>query len=283
LVNELLPHSPPHSDDCSRPNPSIDELEEASLKFCEIPWSEIHSSHQLNSHEMTSEEKLPARCVEALYITTLLEDGFGFRGTHRGITLALEVDGTEVEWTLGFALAEECLQSTSRNESSDPHVSPVVMESTPSLDGEEKEWPSSTTSSEKPPQTQTDKKEETIPESENVKQQETKAGEGEGKVSRQLKSLLHLSKISFAKFSQLLLRTLENLSLRLQFTLQLLVLKPLKVVSHQLKIFLLQFQGAISQAVKLVRHRLPPSLVRRFDSSPNSTNPSPSSPPTPSK
>jgi GDA1/CD39 (nucleoside phosphatase) family len=46
------------------------------------------------------------RCLEALYMTTLLEHGFGFDSSHRNITLALEVMGHEVEWTLGFALAE---------------------------------------------------------------------------------------------------------------------------------------------------------------------------------
>lgn len=39
-------------------------------------------------------------------MTTLLEYGFGFDSSHRNITLALEVMGHEVEWTLGFALAE---------------------------------------------------------------------------------------------------------------------------------------------------------------------------------
>lgn len=72
---------------------------------------------------MTSDEKLPNRCVEALYITTLLEDGFGFRGTHRGITLALEVDGTEVEWTLGFALAEGSAQTNQISSSSTSSLS----------------------------------------------------------------------------------------------------------------------------------------------------------------
>jgi hypothetical protein len=74
-----------------RPNSSIDELEHAALAFCEMPWSKILESHETDGHKQTRDEKLPARCVEALYITTLLEDGFGFRGTHRGITMALEV------------------------------------------------------------------------------------------------------------------------------------------------------------------------------------------------
>jgi hypothetical protein len=44
--------------------------------------------------------------VEALYMITLLENGFGLDADYRGITLALEVEGKEVEWTLGYALSE---------------------------------------------------------------------------------------------------------------------------------------------------------------------------------
>eukprot|EP00602_Paraphysomonas_sp_CaronLab_P008332 CAMPEP_0185022354 /NCGR_PEP_ID=MMETSP1103-20130426/5068_1 /TAXON_ID=36769 /ORGANISM="Paraphysomonas bandaiensis, Strain Caron Lab Isolate" /LENGTH=493 /DNA_ID=CAMNT_0027554387 /DNA_START=10 /DNA_END=1491 /DNA_ORIENTATION=+ len=90
------------------PNSSVDELEEAALSFCGTDWDRVVKLHAETQHPQTSNRKLPYRCVEALYITTLLEDGFGFRGSHRGITMALEVEGTEVEWTLGFALTEEC-------------------------------------------------------------------------------------------------------------------------------------------------------------------------------
>jgi hypothetical protein len=37
---------------------------------------------------------------------TLLDKGFGFDRHARDITLALEVGGKEVEWTLGFVLAD---------------------------------------------------------------------------------------------------------------------------------------------------------------------------------
>jgi hypothetical protein len=42
-------------------------------------------------HKYTRDEQLPYRCLEGMYITTLLEHGFGFNGSHRNITLALEV------------------------------------------------------------------------------------------------------------------------------------------------------------------------------------------------
>ena len=62
-------------------------------------------------HAFTKSSQLHNRCLEALYMTTLLEYGFGFNSSHRNITLALEVMGHEVEWTLGFALAEVPLPS----------------------------------------------------------------------------------------------------------------------------------------------------------------------------
>ena len=63
-------------------------------------------------HPFTKSSQLHNRCVEALYMATLLEYGFGFDGSHKNITLALEVMGHEVEWTLGFALAEVPLPPT---------------------------------------------------------------------------------------------------------------------------------------------------------------------------
>lgn len=44
----------------------------------------------------TSEEGLPHRCVEVVYMTTLLRDGYGFPEHSRNVTYALEADGMEV-------------------------------------------------------------------------------------------------------------------------------------------------------------------------------------------
>lgn len=41
-----------------------------------------------------------------MYIHTVLKHGFGFPGPSRSISFVLDVEGMEVEWTLGFALAE---------------------------------------------------------------------------------------------------------------------------------------------------------------------------------
>ena len=59
-------------------------------------------------------------------MATLLEHGFGFDGSHRNITLALEVMGHEVEWTLGFALAEVPLPPTMNSIASNA-VTPVQV------------------------------------------------------------------------------------------------------------------------------------------------------------
>ena len=91
-----------------RPNPSIDEIETATHDFCALEWSMVKETMigKDKKHPFTKSSQLHNRCVEALYMATLLEYGFGFDGTHKNITLALEVMGHEVEWTLGFALAE---------------------------------------------------------------------------------------------------------------------------------------------------------------------------------
>ena len=48
-------------------------------------------------HEFTgSVEGLAHRCVEVVYMTTLLRDGYGFPEHSRDVTYALESDGMEV-------------------------------------------------------------------------------------------------------------------------------------------------------------------------------------------
>jgi hypothetical protein len=75
-----------------RPTPSIAELRVAAEKFCAVPWSDVKERYDvLGGHEWTYPSQLPYRCLEALYIVTLLEKGFGFDPHMRNITLALEV------------------------------------------------------------------------------------------------------------------------------------------------------------------------------------------------
>jgi hypothetical protein len=90
------------------PNPTINELEAAAVEFCQIQWPGKpleKSSDWSKLHPYSGNSQLPHRCFEGLYMALLLEHGFGFNGSERHITFALDIEGHEVEWTLGFALA----------------------------------------------------------------------------------------------------------------------------------------------------------------------------------
>jgi len=96
------------------PKPTINELETAAHKFCETEWSIVETTMIPSPHKYTRDDQIVNRCLEGLYLVTLLEHGFGFDGDARDITLALEIEGHEVEWTLGFALAEVPLPLTKK-------------------------------------------------------------------------------------------------------------------------------------------------------------------------
>merc|ERR1712087_817298 len=53
----------------------------------------------------TNPNTLQHRCMEAVYIVTLLRDGYGFEPSSRNITFTYDIDGSEVEWTLGMVLS----------------------------------------------------------------------------------------------------------------------------------------------------------------------------------
>jgi hypothetical protein len=86
------------------PNPSIEELQNALDGLCSREW---HGDMELQEgvHSFTRKEVLPHRCLETVYMVTLLKDGFGFHPSSRDITFTFLIDGNEVEWTLGLALA----------------------------------------------------------------------------------------------------------------------------------------------------------------------------------
>ncbi|CAJ1922972.1 unnamed protein product [Cylindrotheca closterium] len=94
----------------SWPNPSIEELHNALDGLCSRDWHEDMAS-EVGSHSFTREEVLPHRCLEAVYMVTLLKDGYGFHPESRDITFTFDVDGSEVEWTLGMALSMNAANS----------------------------------------------------------------------------------------------------------------------------------------------------------------------------
>jgi len=89
----------------SWPTPSIEELYNALDGLCSRSWADDLELIQHNAHSFTRAEVLPHRCLESVYMVTLLRDGFGFHPESRDITFTFLVDGSEVEWSLGMALA----------------------------------------------------------------------------------------------------------------------------------------------------------------------------------
>lgn len=122
-LDSLRVFSEPHEEahialNLSWPNPSIQELHDALYGLCSRDW---HGDMELlhDAHPFTRKEVLPHRCVEAVYMVTLLKDGFGFHPSSRDITFTFLVDGSEVEWTLGMALsvyAEETAVDNQRDQ-----------------------------------------------------------------------------------------------------------------------------------------------------------------------
>ena len=82
------------------PTPTLHELSNTLNGLCSRPYQELLKLE----HSFTSQEVLPHRCFETVYMVTLLKDGFGFDPNERSITYTFLVNGTEVEWTLGMAL-----------------------------------------------------------------------------------------------------------------------------------------------------------------------------------
>ena len=99
----------------SWPNPSIEELYNALDGLCSRQWYGDLEEIKHNAHPFTKAETLPHRCMEAVYIVTLLRDGFGFAPESRDITFTFLVDGSEVEWTLGMALAMQAEELFDQN------------------------------------------------------------------------------------------------------------------------------------------------------------------------
>jgi len=101
----------------SWPNPSIEELHNALDGLCSRDWHD-DMAHQHGAHDFTRAEVLPHRCIETVFMVTLLKDGYGFHPSSRDITFTFLLDGDEVEWTLGMALSANA-EELSWNEESE--------------------------------------------------------------------------------------------------------------------------------------------------------------------
>lgn len=97
------------------PTPTLNELTAATTSFCSLPFTELGRLHADDQHEFTRDQILSNRCFEALYMISLLES-FGFEQHTRDITFLFEVNGSEVEWTLGMAIQYQRDQAYCGNE-----------------------------------------------------------------------------------------------------------------------------------------------------------------------
>jgi len=87
------------------PNPTIEEIERSTVAMCALDWES--SQHDLlGKHKFTEDNELANRCIQASYIIVLLRDIYGLDVSERNIVIGLTVGDTEVEWTLGSALAD---------------------------------------------------------------------------------------------------------------------------------------------------------------------------------
>lgn len=118
------------------PRPTTNELLQATEAFCGVPWSEMKTY----KHSYTKHNQLPHRCLQGLFLVTLLEDVFGFNPKERAVTFALEVAGNEVQWTFGFALAElilpSCPETSMTTLTEEGYKPEVLVEVEVSVDGE---------------------------------------------------------------------------------------------------------------------------------------------------
>ena len=85
------------------PSPTVNGLLAAAETFCGQSWADLEP-RAAELHQYTRPDGLPHRCLEAVYIATLLKDAYGFDGDEKNITFVLHVNGMEVEWTLGYLM-----------------------------------------------------------------------------------------------------------------------------------------------------------------------------------
>ena len=103
-LRELSGHEALHM---NWPTPTLNEIDDALDGLCSRNWrGDLDEIGERRMHRFTRADILPHRCMEAVYIATLLRHGFGFHPEARDITFAFDVDGSEVEWSLGMALSE---------------------------------------------------------------------------------------------------------------------------------------------------------------------------------
>jgi len=127
LVSLAYPHDSDKRNQIQWPTPTLHSLIEAAQSFCARSWTH-DLSLLVEPHAFTRPHVLPFRCYEAVYMTTLLVDGFGFDAHSRDISFKFDVNDQEVEWTLGMALSLEEESSLSTLDEEDTLIGSLVGE-----------------------------------------------------------------------------------------------------------------------------------------------------------
>jgi len=74
----------------------------AASKLCSEPETSLR--RLVGRDPLTTEDALRWRCFDAVYVSRLLTDGYGFDEHDPSIDFVGDIDGVEVEWTLGALL-----------------------------------------------------------------------------------------------------------------------------------------------------------------------------------
>ena len=74
----------------------------AARKLCAEPDASLR--RMVGKDPLTTEDALRWRCFDAVYVARLLTDGYGFGEHDPSIDFVGDIDGVEVEWTLGALL-----------------------------------------------------------------------------------------------------------------------------------------------------------------------------------
>jgi len=86
--------------------PTIAEIREAARVLCKASWTQLLAAagDEARKHRFTGAKKIPHRCFEANYVAALLSTGYGFSDNQRSFRVVEDIDGGEIEWTLGAFL-----------------------------------------------------------------------------------------------------------------------------------------------------------------------------------
>ena len=81
---------------------SASQLREAAKSLCEL--DDVRLRRLVGVDPLTTEDALRWRCFDLTYASRLLTDGYGFDDAAAIIDFMGDIDGVEVEWTLGALL-----------------------------------------------------------------------------------------------------------------------------------------------------------------------------------